>query len=158
MTWYQGLRNTRNYDLLMYRVTMPDSLSVAVARVFAEDGGLGVTGPHKLMQQVILSMLTRSNGYLFERNTNTFADKLLSGNIQNPLVFRQEFSLAIQDTLDNLGNLNPRYNQLPPDEKIRTMSLLAVTLANGVATMTVEVVTAAGEAFKYVVPQQVYSG
>lgn len=158
MTWYEKLRNSRKYDQLMYRVAMPDTMSVAVARVFDGDGGLGVTGPHKLMQQVVLSVLTRSNGYLFVNSRNTFADKLLSGAIQNPLVFRQEFAIAIQDTLDNLGNLNPRYNQLPPDEKIRTMSLLDVTLSNGVVTMTVEVVTAAGESFKYIVPQQVYSG
>lgn len=114
------------------------------ALVKPNQSGALITGISKLVQRVLIELLTEKGSLLYDANRGTdFITQFRSGLIQTTQDLTSAFALAELDIRLNLG-LEENTDD-PADERYESMELLSVALATDTATLSIKVNSLAGD-------------
>lgn len=122
----------------------------------AQPGAL-ITGIEKLVQRFLLELLTEIGSLHYTPNRGTyFITQLRAGIVQTSQDLFSAFSSAEVDVRNNLIREEDR-NKDPADERYKSASLLSATLFGDTATLSIILVSAAGESRTVIYPLRVAS-
>lgn len=143
----------REYDLLAYQGGVSYSGEVQLQQQLFSDanGGQIVVGIQKLVQRLLLVLLTEKGSivHLPDLGTDFITDARL-GLMQSPGDVFSSFAAAMIDVRRQL--VTEELSTDPADERLDSATLVNVSLANLKASITIEVVSQAGTAARFVQP------
>ena len=116
-----------------------------------------VTGLQKALQRYTVMLLTLNNDVKFDDNVGSpFIYALRTGRISSVGHLYHVFNVASNNAIRqlNIDDNNEDFGTLPDDERIVSAVLLDANIdyAVGAVALTVQVTTAAGEDYNYVLP------
>lgn len=113
--------------------------------------GAFVTGVQKVSQSFLKMLLTESGSMNNDSKLGTdFLSQLRSGFIQDESALQAAFQAAVMDVKNYVSENEP--NDIPDDEKLDSATLVAWDLRPGFFSITVRIVTAAGDSRVYTMP------
>lgn len=146
----------RTIDLLAYSGARTGAGEVQLTMALAQpgEGGQITTGIQKLSQRVLLEALTEKGSlrYLPLRGCDFMREARL-GFFQTPMDVLASFSASLVDIQQNLQA--EESDDDPADERFASAEILAVTLVDGNASVTVRVLSLAGTSRDIIAPLSV---
>lgn len=143
----------RTSDLLVMHGTFPDKGEQLVSQTLClpSTGGYLCTGAQKLAQRVLLVLLTKKGSMRFDPEYGTvFMILAESGAWRTVADVEQGFYGAKLDLMRQLRAVETTSD--PADERISDLALLSVSIAPGMVKLTIQMITLAGNSYKFIGP------
>jgi hypothetical protein len=130
-----------------------DNWSRVEQDLFGEDGGVPVSGVRKLAQQVVLRLFTPIGGMAYEpREGCQLMTDVIAGRVRTTDQARQSFAQSRDAVLDQFDADMRQYPMIPADEQLASLDLLDVAVQRDALYLSVQVVSAANQAFPLTLP------
>lgn len=133
----------RTYDLDLFRGRDGGREGRQRVAIADADGSAAVTGVEKLAQRAMLELLTRRGSLaLLPRRGSSLPAAAASGLIRTEVDVYQQFAFAATDVEANLRAAE--VDSDPPDERLRSFTLVRASTAGGALALEVRIESVAG--------------
>lgn len=137
------------YDILIFQGVEPSGERQVELKL--GNPGSFVTGVQKVSQSFLKMMLTESGSMNNDPNLGTdFLSQLRSGFIQDESALQAAFQAAVMDVKNYISENEG--TDIPDDETLDSAELVSWDLRPGFFSITVRIVTAAGDSRVYTMP------
>jgi len=112
-----------------------------------------VSGPYKLMQQVVISLFTPYGGVaMFRQRGTDLAATVIRSGIQNEATMRSVFASSREQLLSEFAERQSRAPTLPADERLSDLVLKSLSIEGDALNLELEIRTAANQLLSIQLP------
>ena len=147
---------SREMDVRFLYADPQDGLVRVSQRIFGDSGSEAVTGVQKLTQQVVLRLLTRYGGQMFEAGEGSqLITSVLRQVVNTAEAASTVFVSTVKDIQAQFDADLEEYPDTPADEILQSLSLLSVTVTKDTLRLHLQITSQLGAQQQFTLPIEI---